>query len=84
HQKLSLTDAYAQATSEFVALRGAHEMSTLAAAAEARHFGATFKRDEWVGAGRREWVLTATRTVCLISRQRRSETAPGTDRSVSS
>ncbi|WOO77356.1 37S ribosomal protein S25, mitochondrial [Vanrija pseudolonga] len=47
HQQLSLTDAYAQATSEFVALRATHEMATLAAAAEARHFGATFKRDEW-------------------------------------
>jgi small subunit ribosomal protein S23 len=47
-QALSMTDAYRKATAEFVALRGAHELSTLVAAAEARHYGATFKRDEWV------------------------------------
>ncbi|TXT13534.1 hypothetical protein VHUM_00901 [Vanrija humicola] len=47
HHQLSLSDAYAQATSEFVDLRATHEMATLAASAEARHYGATFKRDEW-------------------------------------
>ncbi|KAL1412905.1 mitochondrial ribosomal small subunit component [Vanrija albida] len=44
---LSLTDAYERGTGEFASLRAAHEMATLAAASEARHFGGTFKRDEW-------------------------------------
>lgn len=44
----SLTAAYAQATDEFVELRAAHEMATLAAAQEARMYGAEFKRDDWV------------------------------------
>lgn len=47
-QKISLTDAYAQATGEFVDLRAQHEMATIAAAAEARHYGASFALDQWV------------------------------------
>lgn len=50
---LPLSEAYKQATDEFIALRGAHEMATLAAQGEAVAYGAEFKRSEWVS--RRQW-----------------------------
>ncbi|WVF69210.1 hypothetical protein IAT40_003986 [Kwoniella sp. CBS 6097] len=40
-----LSEAYAIATAEFVQLRGRHELATLAAEVEARHYGAEFKAD---------------------------------------
>ena len=40
---LSKSQAYTKATGEFVYLRGQHEMATLAAEMEARHWGAEFK-----------------------------------------
>ncbi|BEJ17625.1 hypothetical protein CspHIS471_0610260 [Cutaneotrichosporon sp. HIS471] len=43
---MSLSDAYKQATDEFIALRAAHEMATLAAQGEAVAYGAEFKRSE--------------------------------------
>ncbi|CAK9784809.1 hypothetical protein CC85DRAFT_285286 [Cutaneotrichosporon oleaginosum] len=43
---LSLSHAYKQATDEFIALRAAHEMATLAAQGEAVAYGAEFKRSE--------------------------------------
>lgn len=45
---LSMSAAYLRATDEFVKLRATHEVATLAAAAEARAYGAVFKRDEFV------------------------------------
>jgi len=42
---MSLNAAYAQACKEFVQLRAAHEMATMAAEMEARFYGAEFKRD---------------------------------------
>lgn len=47
-QGLSLSDAYKQATDEFIALRAAHEIATLAAQGEAVAYGAEFKRSEHV------------------------------------
>ncbi|ORY31372.1 mitochondrial ribosomal protein S25-domain-containing protein [Naematelia encephala] len=41
-QGLSLSRAYKQATEEFVKLRARHEMATMAAEIEARHWGAEF------------------------------------------
>jgi hypothetical protein len=38
-----MTRAYQKATKEFVALRARHEMATMAAEIEARHYGAEFK-----------------------------------------
>ncbi|GMK57753.1 hypothetical protein CspeluHIS016_0405870 [Cutaneotrichosporon spelunceum] len=43
---MSLSDAYKQATDEFISLRAAHEMATLAAQEEAVAYGAEFKRSE--------------------------------------
>lgn len=43
HHRLPLTQAYAIATNEFVQLRAAHEMATLAAEQEARAHGAVFQ-----------------------------------------
>ena len=44
----SLTNAYNQATEEFVALRAKYEMTTMAAELEARHWGARFDRTPFV------------------------------------
>ncbi|WVQ96712.1 hypothetical protein IAU59_003819 [Kwoniella sp. CBS 9459] len=44
-RSIPLSDAYAIATAEFVELRGRHELATLAAEVEARHYGAEFKSD---------------------------------------
>ncbi|OCF33464.1 hypothetical protein I317_04148 [Kwoniella heveanensis CBS 569] len=44
-QSLPLSQAYAIATAEFIELRGRHELATLAAEVEARHYGAQFKAD---------------------------------------
>lgn len=54
-QGFSLSDAYARATGEFVALRAQHEMASLAAQAEARHYGASFALDQWVSRTVVEW-----------------------------
>lgn len=43
--------AYDKAVAEFCELRAHHEMATQAAETEARHYGALFKRDEWVSTG---------------------------------
>ena len=48
HHQLPLTQAYSIATKEFVKLRGAHELATQAAEAEARAHGAIFTSDPWV------------------------------------
>lgn len=45
---LSISEAYALATEEFVSLRGRHQLATLAAEIEARHYGAEFKPDVFV------------------------------------
>ncbi|KGB74866.2 hypothetical protein CNBG_0704 [Cryptococcus deuterogattii R265] len=42
---VSISEAYALATEEFVSLRGRHQLATLAAEIEARHYGAEFKPD---------------------------------------
>lgn len=42
HHHVPLPRAYTRATAEFVKLRGAHEMATLAAQIEAQHHGAVF------------------------------------------
>jgi hypothetical protein len=47
HHKVPLTQAYAISTKEFAKLRGAHELATQAAEAEAAH-GAIFTSDPWV------------------------------------
>ncbi|KAK8858550.1 hypothetical protein IAR55_002779 [Kwoniella newhampshirensis] len=44
-RQVPLSEAYAIATKEFVALRARHELATLAAEMEARHYGAEFKPD---------------------------------------
>jgi small subunit ribosomal protein S23 len=48
HHKVPLTQAYAISTKEFAKLRGAHELATQAAEAEARAHGAIFTSDPWV------------------------------------
>jgi hypothetical protein len=48
HHKVPLTRAYAISTKEFAKLRGAHELATQAAEAEARAHGAIFTSDPWV------------------------------------
>lgn len=45
---VSISEAYALATEEFVSLRGRHQLATLAAEIEARHYGAEFKPDVFV------------------------------------
>ncbi|TYJ58551.1 hypothetical protein B9479_000760 [Cryptococcus floricola] len=42
---LPITEAYEQATEEFVQLRARHQLATVGAELEARHYGAQFKRD---------------------------------------
>ncbi|WVQ73154.1 hypothetical protein IAR50_002718 [Cryptococcus sp. DSM 104548] len=42
---LPITEAYEQATEEFVQLRARHQLATVGAELEARHYGAGFKRD---------------------------------------
>ncbi|OWZ44592.1 hypothetical protein C361_03323 [Cryptococcus neoformans Tu259-1] len=42
---LSISEAYALATEEFVSLRGRHQLATLAAEMEGRHYGAEYKPD---------------------------------------
>ncbi|WVO18568.1 hypothetical protein L204_106287 [Cryptococcus depauperatus] len=44
-QSLSISDAYAMATLEFVELRARHQHATIAAELEASHYGAEFKPD---------------------------------------
>jgi small subunit ribosomal protein S23 len=48
YHDVPLTQAYTIATKEFVKLRGAHELATQAAQAEARAHGAIFTSDPWV------------------------------------
>lgn len=45
---MALQLAYDEAVSQFCQLRAHHEMASQAAETEARHYGAKFKRDEWV------------------------------------
>lgn len=45
---LSISEAYALATEEFVSLRGRHQLATLAAEMEGRHYGAEYKPDVFV------------------------------------
>lgn len=47
-RNVSISEAYALATEEFVSLRGRHQLATLAAEIEARHYGAEFKHDVFV------------------------------------
>lgn len=47
---MALQLAYDEAVSQFCQLRAHHEMASQAAETEARHYGAKFKRDEWVSA----------------------------------
>lgn len=47
-RNVSISEAYALATEEFVSLRGRHQLATLAAEIEARHYGAEFKPDVFV------------------------------------
>lgn len=47
---MALQLAYDEAVSQFCQLRAHHEMASQAAETEARHYGAQFKRDEWVSA----------------------------------
>ena len=44
----TISVAYEQATSEFVKLRAKHEMASMAAELEARHYGAEFLKDPFV------------------------------------
>ncbi|KAL0255638.1 hypothetical protein I308_100443 [Cryptococcus tetragattii IND107] len=44
-RNVSISEAYALATEEFVSLRGRHQLATLAAEIEGRHYGAEFKPD---------------------------------------
>ena len=48
HHNVPLTQAYTISTKEFAKLRGAHELATQAAEAEARAHGAIFTSDPWV------------------------------------
>lgn len=47
-RNVSISEAYALATEEFVSLRGRHQLATSAAEIEARHYGAEFKHDVFV------------------------------------
>jgi len=43
-----MTKAYSKSTKEFISLRARHEMATMAAEIEARHYGAEFKYSSFV------------------------------------